>query len=285
LWAGSGAAFGQAPLEAPADFWRQPLVLPMLQPWASSTSCAGLALPAEREPRIRLFGIQPGFLGDPVGLQSDDDPPAGSADALAAPDPDADLLSRLEVVIGTDNPFFDFRSPYDPGGVGYYKLYSQYQLIDSGTTCWSVGLEAVAPAGLEQDGVARGPTVLSPTLSWYQDLGSGTALQGFVCKHIHANSRWADRLEQSIHYGMAIQSPLIDATSNSCGCVHMFMAALGRCQAESFTGRQAGANFEMLPGLHWQVRENWWLSGGVVVPIGPDRYEGGLWQITCSWRF
>jgi len=282
IWVTSGAAGAQSAADSPPDTWREPTLLRMLQPLAWANPSA--EPPAPRAARIRLFGIEPAFLGDPIGLQTDDDPADDNPDRCPAGDGDADWASRLEVAIGIDNPFFDFRSPYDPGGVGYYKVYTQYQLLDSGTTACCLGLQAVAPAGLEEDGVSRGPTVLSPTLSWYKDLGNGAALQGFVCKHFRANSRWTDRIDENFRYGMAIQSPLAESSSDSFGCLHVFMAALGRYEAESFSGRQAGGNIEVLPGVHWQLRDNWWLSGGVILPVGPARYDG-LWQLTCSWRF
>src|SRR5437016_857908 len=141
VWTASGAAWGQPPSETPAEFWQPPALLPLLQPltWVSASTTPP-SVPAP-EPRFRLFRVQPGFLNEPVGLDSDD-PPTDTAAGMIAPDPDGDFFSRLEVAIGIDNPFFDFRSRYDPGGVGYYKMYTQYQLIDTGTTCWSIGLQA-----------------------------------------------------------------------------------------------------------------------------------------------
>ena len=41
----------------------------------------------------------------------------------------------------------------------------------------------------------------------------------------------------------------------------------------------------MLPGLHWKVADNWWMSGGVILPVGAPRSEPGLWQFTCSLQF
>jgi hypothetical protein len=32
--------------------------------------------------------------------------------------------------------------------------------------------------------------------------------------------------------------------------------------------------------------ESWWLSGGVLVPVGPTRYGSmGQWHLACSWQY
>ena len=88
--------------------------------------------------RFQLFGITPGFLSDPVGLTDPNDPSTPADDS--GPD-------WLEVTAGNDNPFFDLRSPGDPGGVGFYKLHTQVQLFDSPHTGCTVAVQAVTPAG------------------------------------------------------------------------------------------------------------------------------------------
>src|SRR5437763_1802148 len=68
-----------------------------------------------RTHRIRLFRMAPGFLSDPVGLDGDDslpgDPPQPAA-LLADTDSGP---GWLQLAVGNDNPYFDFRQPGDPG--------------------------------------------------------------------------------------------------------------------------------------------------------------------------
>src|SRR5262249_8225908 len=100
-------------------------------------------VPASAKPhRIRLLGIQPGFLTDPVGL--DDDTPPDPTGAPPQPDNGPDWF---QLAMGNDNPFMDFRRPGDPGGVGYYRLYSQAKVIDTNTTACALAFQAVTPAG------------------------------------------------------------------------------------------------------------------------------------------
>jgi len=40
-----------------------------------------------------------------------------------------------------------------------------------------------------------------------------------------------------------------------------------------------------MPGLHLRLQQNWWITGGLVLPMAAPRPESNLWQITCSWRF
>ena len=238
--------------------------------------------PPSRPDRFQLFRMPVGFLTNPVGLDSDDDdPPAGLESATAPSFPGED---RLQLILGQDNPFFDFRYPGDPGGVGYYRLHTQYQLLDSSTSGLCLGLRAVTPAGLESDGLARGHTILTPALAWYQDLGIGS-LHGYVGKNLRATNGWTDSLERSIHYGLALQEPIPGLSSGSIGSVHFFVETLGRQKSSPDLAGRPPFNWEVLPGLHWQVGENWWMSGGLLLPMGGARLETNLWQITCSWRF
>jgi len=234
---------------------------------------------SSRPDRFQLFRMPTGFLTTPVGLDSDDDDPVDpSSSSLPSED-------RLQVAVGQDNPFFDFRYRGDPGGHGYYRLHAQYQLVDSNSSGLSLGLRAVTPAGLEGDGLAQGRTVLIPALAWYQDLGGNFILHGYIGKNLHASPNWTDNLERSLHYGMALQQPVPGLESSPIGSLHMFVEALGRQRNNPDLVDRPVSTLEMLPGLHWQMGENWWLQGGVLLPLGSSRLDTSLWQITCSWRF
>jgi hypothetical protein len=237
---------------------------------------------SSRPDRFQLFRMPTGFLSTPVGLDSDDDDPVNELTSPPAPSPGED---RLQVAVGQDNPFFDFRYRGDPGGCGYYRLHAQYQLIDSNSGGLSLGLRAVTPAGLEGDGVAQGRTILCPALAWYQDLGGNFVLHGYVGKNLHASPNWTDNLERSVHYGMALQQPVPGLESSPIGSLHMFVEALGRQRSNPDLVDRPVSTLEMLPGLHWQMGENWWMQGGVLLPLGSSRLDTSLWQITCSWRF
>lgn len=229
---------------------------------------------AARPDRIRLFRIDPGFLSDPVGLADPDDP--------GAPD---DAPDWLQVSMGADNPFFDLRRPGDPGGVGYYRVHTQVQLLDSGATGCAVGLQAVTPAGEDNAGLEDGPTVVSPSLSLFHTLDDGTAIQGFVGKHVHLDSNLGGRLNQSVQYGMAVQRPLLAAGPDGLGNVYVFMEALGRYRYESQVGAASPNAMELLPGLHWRMAQNWWMSGAVVLPVNTTPTTVNQWQITCRFQF
>lgn len=243
--------------------------------------------PASRPYLIRLFRIQPAFLSDPVGLDQDEATP----DDRPAARTDADGPNWMQLAMGSDNPYFDVRLPGDPGGVGYYKLHSQVQLFDNQRTGCALGLQAWTPAGTEMDGVPDGPTVVSPALSLFHTLDDGTAIQGFVGKHVPLNPRPTGQLGRSVQYGMAVQRPLVQGTPNSPGSLYLFVETLGRYRydsdltARADTGTRPAAQWDVLPGLHWRLNDNVWISGGLILPVNSAPLDARLWQLTCSFRF
>jgi hypothetical protein len=266
------------------EFYVQPPCDLLQQPVAGRDLMAALWAPAPafddapargQAARFRQFRMLPGFMADPFGLESDDDPVVVGDPAAIPPARDTDNFGRIQVTLGNDNPYFDFRWRGDPGGVGYYKVNSQMQLLDSGTTSICFNCLAVTPAGLEAGGVADGPTIITPGVGLFQELGWGTALQGYVGSNFRTASHWGDRLEGAYHYGMSWQCPLPGLVNSDKTGVYMFMQALGRYryEGESQTGRPA--TWEFVPGIHWRIADSCWMSlGGMRSSL-----------LTCSWRF
>jgi len=232
-------------------------------------------------PRIRLPRMPVTSLGDPLGLNPD--PGETPTDQLEATTPgDADA-ARFQVAMGNDNPFLDFRRRGSPGGVGFYKVQTQYQFFDSGTTGCTMSFQAVRPAGLEANGVSEGPSFVSPALTVFHDLGDGTALHAFVAKDVRANTSWRDGTIEGAQYGVALQQPLVGPARDPSKGLFLFVEALGRCSDRD----AAIANcWEVVPGLHYRMSDGWWVSGGLLVPVGPTRYgTTGQWHVSCSWQY
>ena len=257
-----------------------PLVFRDLNLWAATAEQPPVS---SNTPHIRLPRMPVTTLGDPLGL-IDDDTPAN---------PDAPLSSAapgngggpVQVSAGTDNPFFDFRRRGAPGGVGYYKLQTQYQFLDTGNTGCTLSFQAVRPAGLESNGVSDGPSFVSPALTVFHDLGDGTALHGFVGKDVRANSTWRDGVTESggLQYGVAVQQPIPGLTPDPSRGLFLFVEAQGY-----WSDRDQGVYhaWELVPGLHYRMSDSWWMSGGVLLPVGPTRYGStGNWHLSCSWQF
>jgi hypothetical protein len=281
VWTAPGLTFllllspgAPAPLQAEEaiDWTHDPVLSRALDPQSNGAA----SILNARNHRIPLFGITPGFLSDPVGLADPNEAPS------AAEDPAPDWL---QVTAGNDNPFFDLRNPGDPGGVGFYKVLTQMQLFDSPHTGCAIAVQTVTPAGREFDGVEDGPTVVSPALSLFHALDDGTAIQGFVGKNVNVNPRWTSQLHQSVHYGMAVQRPLLPVGPNGDGNFYIFLEALGRYHYEAVANPGPLSNWEVLPGVHWRLAPNWWMSGGLIVPVTTARPDTNHWQITCSFQF
>jgi hypothetical protein len=268
---------------APEDFQRQ-LLLPLN--WDQLRPSVDIS--ANRPNRFHLFQMPTGYVKEAVGLDLDDDTPPGELPSSAMVTPD-DGFNWIQLNVGADNPYFDFRRPGDPGGVGFYRLHSQVQLLDTGRSGVNLALGAVTPAGLESDGVANGPTILSPALAYYQDLWDGMTVQGFIGNNLRANTRGIVRLQRNVRCGLAAQHPLpFSLFSNDAETdpsLFIFVEALGRYRFQDSNPGQPRPPLELLPGVHWRVRDNWWISGGLIVPLCGPRPENNLWQITCSWQY
>lgn len=287
-WAALLAVFGprssvvaQESLLAPRDPWRAPLFTPSIAVGAGDGYAAG-AMRSSATPRIPLFRMPTGYFLDPVGLDSADDPGAADAPFGASDDP---LNQRLGVALGPDNPYFDMPAPGDPGGFGYYKLQTQYDLLDTSSANLCLALQAATPAGLDGNGLAGGPTRLRPALAYFQELEDGWALHGFVSRNVAARAHWSQGLEHGLRYGLAVQRPLPGLVTETGTGLHFFVEALGRSHGAPDLAPHTEPNWELLPGLHWRIRDDWWVSGGMIVPLERQRLDLDLWHVTCAWRF
>jgi hypothetical protein len=265
------------------DWGRSPILPPDLSPGVLLGPPPPPA-PTSRPHRVRLLGFQPGFLSDPLGLDSDDPP-------LVDPKPpEVNGGDWITFAHGADNPYFDFRQPGDPGGVGFYRVNTQVQLFDSQTTACSLGLQAVAPAGLQYDGLPdkQGATVVSPAFSLFHALEDGTALQGFVGKHLPvAQAGTTPQLRKDLKYGLAVQRPLVPDAPDALRNLYLSVGALGQYRlADGPASAGPPVSWEVLPGFSWKLADNWWLSGAVVVPVSSTtRTENARWHFTCSFQF
>jgi hypothetical protein len=252
--------------------------------------------PVDTQPRptqVRLFGMTSPFLGDPVGLDQDDFNPANPGVPLRTPGPSEQDGGPdwINVTIGNDNPFFELRRAGDPGGVGYYRMSSQIQVIDSPDTMCTIGMQAFTPAGLAQAGVGSGPTSVCPSVAICQQIGDGAVIYGYLGENLIADPRAiSTQLRQRLTYGVAVHQPLFPELPDRTENIYLFVQALGRVHYDTATVTSStapSAVFQVLPGLQWKASENMWWSSGVVVPLTPSSRPGDAshLQITCSFQF
>ncbi len=232
--------------------------------------------PACRFPRVHLYHMPSGFLSEPIGLDSGDDPEFVYEQAVrrSLGLPTTNDGGNVQVWMGMDNPYFDYRRKDDPGGVGYYRIESQVQVIDHGKTSLAVGLQTHTPAGLEAGGVQDGPTAFSPNLALFHELGPGLAMQGFVSKTVRARAGWTDSLESNFQYGMAVQCALPGFLCPN-QSIQLFVEALGRYRGDMNPNQYRYPAWEVFPGIHWRVGDRWWLQ------VGAARKS----LVTWGWQF
>jgi hypothetical protein len=240
-----------------------------------------------RVPRIRLFRFAPGFLADPIGMLDDDSALPGVQSmpgaSLIPPSQDSGP-DWIQVGMGSDNPYFDLRRPGDPGGFGFYRVNTQVSLLDSPTTACAVGLQTVTPTGAQFGGLQNGPTVVVPAFSVFHAITERFAVQGFVSKNVPISDASASPLQRNVQYGVAIQRPLLADGPEGLRNLFFSVGALGQLTPERDSVRLV-PNYDVLPGFQWHVNENWWLSSGLLVPLGPTRAAPGQWQLSCSLQF
>jgi hypothetical protein len=261
-----GTASAQPPAAPAVSWWQQPGFGPEL---ANALNAGGDDSDNNsilRTSRIPMPNMLPGFLSEPPGLSSLDDPAESSSASASTNSPDGFVLT-----FGDDNPFFDPRRPGDPGGVGFIRIHSQVQVVDWNSTSVCFGLRGWTPAGLENGGVQSGQTVMAPGVGVFQDLGSGTALHGFVDQSFHAGGSH----QGPMRCGMAVNCPLTTTEDTPADRgLFFFVQALGRLDYGS--DRQGRAmNWELVPGIHWRLSDSFWLS------LGASRSSA----LTCWWHF
>ena len=258
----------------PFDFSREPIVPLRI-----------LALPVIPTPttpasRVRLFRMQPGFLSDLTWL--DDERTTDTTKALD-PDPDPEFFS---LSYGNDNPLFDFRQKNDPGGVGYSRVNSQVQLFDTSKTAMSLGLQAVTPTGLANNGLAdnRGTTVVTPGFSLFHELDEGLGIQAYISKNMPLLNQVGPPIQRDLTYGVAIHRSITNNPVDPLSNLFVSLGALGQQRTDADGDRTF--NWDVMPGLHLRLADNWWMNSGYLLPVGPNRAEnGGRWRLTCQWQF
>jgi hypothetical protein len=261
-----GHARAQMPLGEPQNLWQHSLVGADVTAALNGVGEDVEMTATTRTQRIPMFRMLPGFLVDPPDLNVMDDP----SDSTSATNTTSDnSVDGFILNFGDDNPYFDPRRPGDPGGVGFVRVHSQVQVLDSGNTSVCFGLRAWTPAGLEAGGVQNGATVFAPGVGIFQDLGAGSALHGFVDQNLHSCCR-----QGPIHCGMAVDCPLTAADNPANPGVFVFVQALGTL--DNGVDRQGRPmNWELVPGVQWRLSDSFSMS------LGASRSS----MLTCWWHF
>lgn len=109
----------------------------------SASPCKPARL-AHHPARFRLFLSQPAFAWAPAGLDEQDAPQVEPDGTIIFDNKDS---GGLHVTLGMANPYFDFQQRGTPTAFGFYQLYAQYTLIDTGATALGLVLEGRRPPG------------------------------------------------------------------------------------------------------------------------------------------
>jgi hypothetical protein len=116
---------------------------------------------------------------------------------------------------------------------------------------------------------------VTPSFAWFHDLGEGAALHGFIGQDITPNSRLRENLERGMCCGFAWQYPLFFEQHNPDQGVFFFVQAVAGYRSEFENPNAAPMFWHVVPGIHWRVSSDCWLS------IGASRRS----IVTWSWQF
>jgi hypothetical protein len=222
--------------------------------------------PSPTSPRLTMFRMPSGYLAAPITIISDDDTPSSGSTFNA----DDDGLP-LQISFGNYIPYFDMVRRGDPGGVGYYKVHTQVQLVDLGFTYVSAVLQALTPMGAQSGGVSNGPTVLAPALAAFHDLGYGAGVHAYVGQNIVAMPGWREQMLSNFNCGIAMQHPVPFTRTDGSQGLFVFVQALGQYHGDGSRGDVRATTWEVIPGLQYRVNSNSWMS------VGISRYQFVSW--------
>ena len=223
-----------------------------------------------RTPRLQMFRMPSGFVVTPLGLVAEDDPPP--EDPFAKADDDSNVV---QITYGNHVPYLDMPKRGDPGGIGYYRIYSQVQLLDAGSTNVGLALHAVTPMGVQSGGVRNGSTVLSPALACFHDLGDGAAVHAYVGEQIAANSRWRDQVHAGFRCGLAVQHAVPFTSFSADQGMFVFVQALGQYRPDSSRTDVRSTSWDLIPGVQYRMNNACWMS------MGLSRYQ----FMSCVWQY
>lgn len=251
-----------------------PLLVPpghIVSPSGGQASSVPVPAPA----RIRPFWVQPGFLIDTPWLGADDPVPV-------EPDTGPDWVT---LSFGNDNPNFAFRRQGDPGGVGFFRVSSQFQLFDSAGTSCALCLNAVSPSGQENDGLpdSKGATVLMPAFSLSHAFDEGTWLLLSVGTNLTLQNPTPQPSRRDWQYGFGVYHSLATDGNGPFRNVYVSVEALG--QQREMRDVRSPVTWDVLPGLHWKPASNWTLSGAFALPMAARSDTPQQWQIICTVQF
>lgn len=226
------------------------------------------ALPS-RTPRLQFFRMPSAGPGTPLGLYPDEDtPPEDGKNPAAADD------GSMQFVYGAHIPYLDMYRKGDPGGFGFYKVHSQVQIFDVGSTSISAVVQAVTPMGLENGGVNSGKTIMSPALACFQELGDGAALHAFVGQDLCTSARSRDQWQAGCRYGLALQQAVPLTARGSDQGVFVFVQALGQYQTDTVRADGKTSSLDVVPGIQYRVNGGCWMAVG----ISRYSYLSWVWQ-------
>lgn len=223
-----------------------------------------------RTPRLQMFRMPSGFVATPLGLVAEEDPPPEDPFAKAEDD-----FNAVQIAYGNHVPYLDMPRRRDPGGFGYYKIYSQVQLVDAGSTSMGLALHAVTPMGVQSGGVRNGTTYLSPSLACFHDLGEGAAVHAYVGQQIATNTRWRDQVHTGLRCGLAVQHPVPFTSFGADQGMFVFVQALGQYRPDSSRTDVRSTSWDVIPGVQYRLNNACWMS------MGLSRHQ----FMSCVWQY
>ena len=188
------------------------------------------------------------------------------------------ITRRIGVVIETPYEFLNPNGSPDERGLGDMAIAPRFLLVDTERFMFSGNLGVALPTGNERRGLGSGEISLSPTVSWWYDLGNWFTFQGQVGTD-HALESGDSEFLWNFAFTYSFLGPSLNGTSSGDstyggrhyppGLINLITEVTGRTALDGEQDNRSSA--EILFGISYLITSDWEVRGAVQVPLFEPR--------------
>ena len=243
-------------------------------------------------PFVHLFKTEPAFLDRDLFLDSrivqgkDGDEIEIEAELEWA------FTRRIGLVVELPFRFLEPDTGRAEEGIGDFAVAPRFLMIDTESFLLSLNLEVAAATGSARRGLGRGETSLSPTLSWWYDLGNWVTLSGQA-----GTEHGLESGDDEVVYSAALTYSLLgtalfdehhhahdaDVRHFPSGMVNLMTEFTGKTEMSGAErGRSTGG---ILFGVSYLVTSSWEIRAAAEFPLFNPREFDNMYTLGLIYHF